>query len=435
MHDAARDLGRPSRLIAGSAGAAVALAGVAALLTSLRGDPPDGLLAVPAAALVPAGLALILGALPAIDRTAGRVVHGFTALLFLFAAVICVAALGRQPAASLLTLAAVALLALAFRAADTAGRRHLADRRAAELADEQAVAAADEHAAALAGESAAVLAGEQAAALAGEQVAVLAGEQAAAQAEIGRLREEHTAEVARLRDENAAVRAEADRLRVAHGNLEAALTFKNDLTSMLTHDVAQPISSIASLAELLREDWAELPDDLRLELTTKIDKNTQRLIKMMNDLQLLFRLDTGSVTARRNPVPLKEVADAVVAASAGAPEDVRVESADDLSVLADRGHVQVVLRSLVTNAITYGAAPIILSAVRHDDRVEVVVQDNGPGIADDLVPTLFGRFVRGAGLGLFIVRHLVEANGGTVRYEHATPHGARLIVTLEAAPV
>ena len=51
------------------------------------------------------------------------------------------------------------------------------------------------------------------------------------------------------------------------------------------------------------------------------------------------------------------------------------------------------------------------------------------------MPNLFDRFMRGAGLGLFIVRHLVEANGGSVRYERAEPHGARLIVTLESAPV
>ena len=109
-------------------------------------------------------------------------------------------------------------------------------------------------------------------------------------------------------------------LREANARLEDALAFKNDLTSMLTHDVAQPISSIASLAELLRADWADLPDDIKLELATKIDKNTQRLIKMMNDLQLLFRLDTGSVTARRTPVPLHEVLES---AAAGKP-DVRI---------------------------------------------------------------------------------------------------------------
>ncbi|HEX5203365.1 ATP-binding protein [Paractinoplanes rhizophilus] len=221
-------------------------------------------------------------------------------------------------------------------------------------------------------------------------------------------------------------------LRDANARLEAALAFKNDLTSMLTHDVAQPISSIASLAELLRADWADLPDDIRLELATKIDKNTQRLIKMMNDLQLLFRLDTGSVTARRAPVPLLEVA-AQAAAAAGADLEIAIE--EDLAVLADSGHLRVVTQNLVANALAYGDPPVRIAARRRGDLVDLVVQDSGPGVPEELVPSLFGRFVRGAGLGLFIVRHLVEANGGSVRYERAEPRGARLVVTLEAAPI
>ncbi|GGK83053.1 sensor histidine kinase [Mangrovihabitans endophyticus] len=223
-------------------------------------------------------------------------------------------------------------------------------------------------------------------------------------------------------------------LREANTRLEAALAFKNDLTSMLTHDVAQPISSIASLAELLSEDWADLPEDIRRELACKIDKNTRRLIKMMNDLQLLFELDTGAVTARRTPVPLREVVQSVIA-SAGAEDDVRVAVGDDLSALADRGHVGVVVRNLLANAVAYGEAPVEICAARTHDTVTLIVSDHGPGIADDLLPRLFDRFMGGAGLGLFIVRHLVEANGGAVRYEPGTPRGARLIVTLEAASV
>jgi signal transduction histidine kinase len=198
---------------------------------------------------------------------------------------------------------------------------------------------------------------------------------------------------------------------------------------MLTHDLAQPISSIASLAELLTSDWADLPDDTRLELASKIDKNTTRLIRMMSDLQLLFRLDTGSVTARRTPVPLRELVGTVVAELAA--EDVEVVVDDAVSALTDRAHLTHVVRNLLGNAVKYGSAPIEIRAHRAGDRILLIIQDQGPGIPADLVPNLFDRFMRGAGLGLFIVRHLVEANGGSVRYERVEPHGARLIVDLE----
>ncbi|WP_312033797.1 HAMP domain-containing sensor histidine kinase [Actinoplanes sp. TBRC 11911] len=220
-----------------------------------------------------------------------------------------------------------------------------------------------------------------------------------------------------------------ERLRAENARLEAALTFKNDLTSMLTHDVAQPISSIASLAELLTGDWNELPDDVRLELAQKIDRNTQRLIKMMNDLQMLFRLDPRAVAARRAPVPLLEAVRTV------ASGDVVIEIDEDLSALADRAHLLAVLQNLLANAETYGKPPIAVRALRRDDMVELTVSDRGPGLPEDLLPSPFDRLKRGAGLGLFIVRHLVEANGGSVRYEHAEPHGAKLIVCWAAAHV
>jgi signal transduction histidine kinase len=240
------------------------------------------------------------------------------------------------------------------------------------------------------------------------------------------------AEVA-LSDHAAELERGNEQLREANARLETALAFKNDLTSMLTHDVAQPISSIASLAELLAADWSDLPDDIRQELATKINRNTRRLIKMMNDLQLLFRLDTGTVTARRTPVPLHEVVRGVV--DAGPHPDVRISVDEEISALADRGHLAVVVQNLLANATTYGQAPVEICARRDADTVLLEVRDHGPGIPDDLLPRLFDRFMRGSGLGLFIVRHLVEANGGTVRYEQAEPHGARLIVTLESASV
>jgi signal transduction histidine kinase len=222
------------------------------------------------------------------------------------------------------------------------------------------------------------------------------------------------------------------RLREANARLEAALAFKNDITAMLTHDVAQPVSSIASLSELLVADWADLPDDIRQELAGKIDKNVRRLIKMMNDLQLLFRLDTGAVTARRAPVPLREVVEGV-AAELSATGDVDLAVGEELTALADRAHLTAVVHNLVGNALAYGRPPVEVRADRYGDVVVLVVQDAGPGIPEELLPRLFDRFVRGSGLGLFIVRHLVEANGGTVRYEPARPCGARLIVTVEAA--
>lgn len=112
MQSAAHDVGRLSRLIAGCAGVAVAVFGAAALLMSLRGAPPDGLFTDPAAALVPAGLGLLLRVLPVSHRIAGRVVHGFAHLLMVFAAAIGVLGLAGHPGPAIATLVAIAALVL-----------------------------------------------------------------------------------------------------------------------------------------------------------------------------------------------------------------------------------------------------------------------------------------------------------------------------------
>jgi signal transduction histidine kinase len=114
---------------------------------------------------------------------------------------------------------------------------------------------------------------------------------------------------------------------------------------------------------------------------------------------------------------------------------VEIEIEDEPVALADRGHLTVVVQNLLANAIAYGDPPVRLIAESRGDHVVLVVRDSGPGIPPELLPHLFDRFMRGAGLGLFIVRHLVEASGGTVRYETAEPRGARLIVTLESASI
>jgi signal transduction histidine kinase len=438
---AAHDVGRLSRAVAGCVGVAVFAFGASSVLAPANGYPPEVVWADPAAALMPAGLALFLLALP-VPGPVGRIT---VYVLAGAAAAIGCAALGRHPAAgaaSALSGLALACLDVRVRRPGGSARYRIADPLLAGATLIALVALVSRMFAPAfpdGGGPDGVMSPYLAGALLTLAVgAILARPDAGpppTAAEAGRGTTVSSALPAPVAVQAIAEleRSNTD-LREANARLNAALAFKNDLTSMLTHDVAQPISSIASLAELLSTDWPDLPDDIRLELATKIDKNTRRLIKMMDDLQLLFRLDTGSVTARRTPVPLLEVAESAV--DAVCPEvDVELEIDEDLAALADRGHLAAVVQNLLRNAVAYGDPPVEIRVERDADSVLLTVADRGPGIPEDLLPNLFGRFMRGAGLGLFIVRHLVEANGGSVRYERAEPRGARLVVTLEAAPV
>jgi signal transduction histidine kinase len=220
--------------------------------------------------------------------------------------------------------------------------------------------------------------------------------------------------------------------------LERAAAFKNDLMALVSHEMSQPLSSSASLAELLADSWEQLADDTRRDLTLKIHRNTRRLVGMVTDMLLLFQLDAGTVTARRTPVPVREVVEQV-----GAEHEPVVRIDPALSALVDRNHLEQILGQLLGNAVAYGAPPIEVAAGQDVEGVVITVTDAGGGIPEDIRPQLFERAVRpkatgagsgrGRGLGLFIARHLTEINGGRIGYEPVQPHGARLVVRLAPA--
>jgi len=242
--------------------------------------------------------------------------------------------------------------------------------------------------------------------------------------------------VRRRRAATAAVAEQAElRARQAAG-------FTTDLAALVSHELAQPLSSVASLSELLADDWDRLDEPTRRDLAGKVSRHATRLVGMVRDVLLLFTLQHGTVAAVRTPVPVAEVAETVLAALAPGG-GVRLWVDPQLCVLADRAHLEQVLRGLLGNALAYGAAPVELAAARCGDRVVISVTDHGPGIPVPLRANLFDRTVRpgaaapgpgrGRGLGLYVARHLVAANGGTIGYEPVRPHGTRVAVALEAA--
>jgi K+-sensing histidine kinase KdpD len=146
------------------------------------------------------------------------------------------------------------------------------------------------------------------------------------------------------------------------------------------------------------------------------------------------------VTTRRTPVVVADVVEAVAAAH----PDLGTEGvAPTACALVDRGHLELVLTKLVDNAVAYGRPPVELSCRQVADHVVIAVSDQGGGIPEDLRRRLFDRAVppstaaqgsaKGRGLGLFIARHILDANEGTIWYERGVPSGARLLVRLEAA--
>ncbi len=209
---------------------------------------------------------------------------------------------------------------------------------------------------------------------------------------------------------------------------------REEWTSMVAHDLRQPVSVIALSASLLPQQREEIEERER-QLLKRVTAATQRLQRMIDDLLDISRLQAGRLAlSRRSSAPLAIVRRAVEEAAAGAADRAieidAPEALPDVDVDPDRVHQ--VLSNLLSNAMKYGApgTPIRVTVTASGEEAEIAVTNEGPGIAAAEQAKLFDRFYRargarrapGIGLGLHITKGLVEAHGGRIRVESA-PEG------------
>jgi two-component system OmpR family sensor kinase len=229
------------------------------------------------------------------------------------------------------------------------------------------------------------------------------------------------------------------------GRVESALTARQASEEKLrrfvadaSHELRTPLASIRGYSEFVRRDAARLSPDAALspDVTrslARIDSESQRMTALVEDLLLLARLDSGPAIVR-GPVDLARLAaDAVSDAHAAGP-DHRWQldlAGEEVVVSGDATRLHQVVANLLTNARLHTPAgtTVTCTVVGGETTARIEVVDDGPGIAADLRPRLFERFVRGddsrarvagaasggsTGLGLAIVRAIVEAHDGTV---------------------
>ncbi len=216
---------------------------------------------------------------------------------------------------------------------------------------------------------------------------------------------------------------------------ERAEGWRAALMATLAHDIRSPLTTVEGTLMLLDED-SGLPADRQKPLIGAALRQTRRLTRLASGLLDLERVQQGKLRLDRRSVSVAEVADG--AAALVAPNsDVAVQVDPGLRVSADPDRLEQVLINLITNAVRHGEPPVVVTADRADHTVRIVVRDHGPGVPADRRAALFERLVgdsdhpESVGLGMWIVRLLVEAHGGAVSYEPAAP-GARFTVSLPA---
>jgi signal transduction histidine kinase len=215
-----------------------------------------------------------------------------------------------------------------------------------------------------------------------------------------------------------------------------------ELVSTVAHELRSPLTSVKGFTATLLAKWDRFNDDQKRLMLETVNADADRVTRLITELLDIARIDSGRLAVSRQVVDIGKVVERHVAAMTAAGEDpdlfkVRVEPGiPEMWVDADK--LDQVLGNLLENAVRHGAGRVTIEVEPEGDGAAVTVTDEGEGIADEQRDRVFTRFWRsgrrgGTGLGLYIVRGLVEAHGGRIEVGRGPGGGARFRFVLPAA--
>jgi two-component system phosphate regulon sensor histidine kinase PhoR len=222
---------------------------------------------------------------------------------------------------------------------------------------------------------------------------------------------------------------------------------REEFVANVSHELRTPLSLIKGYVETLLDGARNNPEVAQRFLKI-IERNTQRLDLLIQDLLTISALESERIKLALLPTNLRPLADKIFA-DLHARADIKniqlINELPELTALADANRMDQVLANLVDNAIKYGRAQgrvTVGGKMVDDHKIEIFVRDDGPGIPPEALDRVFERFYRvdkarsrdqgGTGLGLSIVKHIVQAHGGKVWVESELGKGAAFYFTLPA---
>ncbi|HEX8918659.1 MAG TPA: ATP-binding protein [Chloroflexota bacterium] len=255
---------------------------------------------------------------------------------------------------------------------------------------------------------------------------------------------------------------EAERLQLLHAEREAhleaqrALQLREEFLSIASHELKTPVTALYLQSQMLERSMRTITLDEEKANRMKralesVQRQSQRLNKLVTDLLDVSRIASGRLSLEPQPMDLVALTREIVerfegeSTAAGAPIDIRAP--ETVVGTWDRFRIDQVLTNLISNAVKYGnAKPVVVTVEQDQDEACVSVQDSGIGIPPEDQARVFHQFERvsgapniaGMGLGLYIVKQIVEAHCGTIEVKSEPGHGStfsvRLPLKVPAAP-
>ena len=233
--------------------------------------------------------------------------------------------------------------------------------------------------------------------------------------------------------------------------LKAQEKFRREFLSNISHEFKTPLFAIQGYIETLKDGMMEDDPDMANNFLNKASRNIDRLTYLLNDLDEISKLETGQISITIEKFDIVELILETVDNSIDKAKTQNIEITVELKnnnpiyVKADRQRIQQVLVNLIENSIKYGkdGGKTKVNIYPLFDQILVEVTDNGQGIEEKNLPRVFERFFRtdksrsrdigGSGLGLSIVKHILEAHQQTVNVRSTEGIGTTFGFTLEKA--
>ncbi|MFC1674827.1 ATP-binding protein [Candidatus Omnitrophota bacterium] len=225
---------------------------------------------------------------------------------------------------------------------------------------------------------------------------------------------------------------------------------KSDFVSSVTHELRTPLTSVKGYASILlsSKKW-KLPEDVRTRLE-KINRHSDELSQFVNDLLDISRIESGRVTMKAQDCSIKDILDASMEILSVLLKEKNIEFSSDMTkdalrVLADVSQIKRVFINLINNAIKFTPEKgrISVSSCRQDDQIQIDIADTGCGISREAQGKIFEEFyrddnpinqeVKGSGLGLALVKNIIEANKGKIWVKSKIGTGSTFSFTLPIA--
>lgn len=224
-------------------------------------------------------------------------------------------------------------------------------------------------------------------------------------------------------------------LQDAYQKIEYTLKMQRDFVADVSHELRTPLTTLRGNLGLLHR-VPQSPPEEQLDILADMVDESDRLIRLVNDLLLLARADAGQ-SLIKEPFQISPVIDESIRQVhlLDPQRQINVSMPADLEILGDRDAFKQVILILLDNAIKHSSGEIDVHAQRNDAKIEILVKDYGEGIAPDILPHVFDRFYRGEnqanlpglGLGLPIAKALVKDMDGEITIESNLGNGCVVI--------